>query len=241
MLEVGTGSGYAAAILGRVAKDVYTLERLSSISATASERLARLGYANVHAACADGSLGWQEHAPYDAIAVAAGGPRVPKALLSQLAIGGRLVMPVGADESSQILVRVTRQSEMDFLEEPIADARFVPLIGEQGWGEDRAVRSSRARRELRANLPRLGRWRVRAPSSRPSRRALRDELTSPRLERAISVVYRTETELESHDFHASLARQFDEYVWFDETRAVEPLPPSPRRSAEQPRVQPFGS
>lgn len=141
VLEVGTGSGYAAAILGRVAKDVYTLERLSSLAATASERLARLGYANVHAACADGSLGWQEHAPYDAIAVAAGGPRVPKALLSQLAIGGRLVMPVGADESSQILVRVTRQSETEFLEEPIADVRFVPLIGEQGWGEDRAVRS----------------------------------------------------------------------------------------------------
>jgi protein-L-isoaspartate(D-aspartate) O-methyltransferase len=135
VLEIGTGSGYAAAILSRVAREVYTVERLEGLAAEARERLERLGYANVHILRGDGTLGWREHAPYDAIAVAAGGPEVPKALREQLAIGGRLVIPVGADESSQTLVRVTRVGPDDFREEPLGQVRFVPLIGAQGWAE----------------------------------------------------------------------------------------------------------
>jgi protein-L-isoaspartate(D-aspartate) O-methyltransferase len=135
VLEVGTGSGYAAAILSRIARDVYTVERLRSLADTATDRLARLGYSNVHVLCGDGTLGWPEHAPYDAIAVAAGGPTVPKTLLAQLAIGGRLVMPVGATQSDQMLVRVTRVSEGEYRREELADVQFVPLIGAEGWGE----------------------------------------------------------------------------------------------------------
>jgi protein-L-isoaspartate(D-aspartate) O-methyltransferase len=133
VLEVGTGSGYAAAILSRIAGEVYTVERLDSLATAARERLSALGYENVHVMSGDGSLGWAEHAPYDAIAVAAGGPKIPEALLSQLAVGGRLVIPVGPDQSSQVLTRVTRESETEFREEPLADVQFVPLIGEQGW------------------------------------------------------------------------------------------------------------
>jgi protein-L-isoaspartate(D-aspartate) O-methyltransferase len=141
VLEVGAGSGYAAAILSRIAKDVYTVERIDSLATAARERLARLGYGNVHVLHGDGSLGWPEHAPYDAIAVAAGGPRVPEALLSQLAIGGRLIIPVGPDESSQVLVRVTRESETEYRQEPLGAVQFVPLVGEQGWEDGaRAIR-----------------------------------------------------------------------------------------------------
>jgi protein-L-isoaspartate O-methyltransferase len=95
VLEVGTGSGYAAAILGLLARDVITLERLESLANVARERLARLGHENVRVIHGDGMLGWADHAPYDAIAIAAGGPDVPQALLGQLTLGGRLVIPVG--------------------------------------------------------------------------------------------------------------------------------------------------
>lgn len=132
VLEVGTGSGYAAAVLSRLAKEVYSVERLASLADSARERLARLGYDNVQVLCGDGTLGWAEHAPYDAIAVAAGGPEVPRALLNQLAPGGCLVIPVGPDESSQVLMRVTRH-DAGFHSEPLTEVRFVPLIGEQGW------------------------------------------------------------------------------------------------------------
>ena len=144
VLEVGTGSGYAAAILGRLAKSVCTIERVPELADAAKDRLARLGFDNVRVTCGDGSLGWPEHAPYDAIAVAAGGPKAPPALLSQLAIGGRLVIPIGDDESSQILTCITREDETEFRYEPLADVRFVPLIGEQAWDESaRLVRSPR--------------------------------------------------------------------------------------------------
>ncbi len=133
VLEIGTGSGYAAAILSRLANDVFTVERLESLATSARERLTRLGYRNVEVLHGDGTLGWPEHAPYDAIAVAAGGPEVPQALKEQLAIGGRLVIPVGPEESSQVLTRVTRRGLEDFHEEPLIEVRFVPLIGEQGW------------------------------------------------------------------------------------------------------------
>lgn len=134
VLEIGTGSGYAAAILGKLAREVYTVERHRPLAERARERLGRAGAENVHVLWADGTLGWPEHAPYDVIAVAAGGPEVPRALLDQLAPGGRLVIPVGPDETSQVLTRVVRE-DGTHREEPLMAVRFVPLIGEQGWPE----------------------------------------------------------------------------------------------------------
>jgi protein-L-isoaspartate(D-aspartate) O-methyltransferase len=133
VLEIGTGSGYAAAILGKLAKEVFTVERLDALAEPSRERLARLGFENVQVRCGDGTLGWPEHAPYDAIAVAAGGPEVPRALLDQLAPGGRLVIPVGPEANAQELVRITREEGGRFRRESLGEVRFVPLIGEQGW------------------------------------------------------------------------------------------------------------
>jgi protein-L-isoaspartate(D-aspartate) O-methyltransferase len=135
-LEIGTGSGYAAAVLAEIAGEVTTVERLRPLADRAAERFAALGYRHIHVWHADGTCGWPAHAPYDAIVVTAGGPQVPEALKQQLAIGGRLVIPVGADQDTQQLVRVTRQSETEFATEEIAPVRFVPLIGEQGWPVD---------------------------------------------------------------------------------------------------------
>lgn len=135
VLAVGTGSGYEAAVFSRIAKDVYTVERVETLANSAEERLRRLGYSNVHVLCGDGTLGWSAYAPYDAIAVAAGGPEIPKSLLAQLAPGGRLVMPVGPDPSGQTLVRVRRQSDTEYLREELGNVRFVPLIGEEGRQE----------------------------------------------------------------------------------------------------------
>lgn len=131
-LEVGTGSGYAAAVLSQLASEVYTVERFETLAAAARERLERLEYHNVHVVHADGSLGLSEHAPYDAITVPAVGPRPPPALLEQLRIGGRLVMPVGPD-GSQVLQRITRLARDEYREESLMAVRFVPLIGEQGF------------------------------------------------------------------------------------------------------------
>ena len=133
VLEIGTGSGYAAAIFSRLAAHVFTIERLERLASAARTRLEALGCYNVTVRHGDGTLGWPEHAPFDAIAVAAGGPSVPAALLDQLAPGGRLVIPVGATQSSQELVRVTRKARTTFHEETLGPVRFVPLIGEQGW------------------------------------------------------------------------------------------------------------
>ncbi len=133
VLEIGTGSGYAAAILSRIAKDVYTVERIGQLAEKAAATLSTLGYRNVHVRHADGTLGWPDHAPYDAIVVAAGGPEVPESLKAQLKIGGRLVIPVGADRRLQELVRVTRVSQREFKTEELADVRFVPLVGAEGW------------------------------------------------------------------------------------------------------------
>jgi protein-L-isoaspartate(D-aspartate) O-methyltransferase len=138
-LEVGTGSGYAAAVMSHLAREVYTIERVPQLAASADERLARLGYDNVHVIHGDGSLGYPEAAPYDAIAVAAVGPRPPPALLEQLAITGRLVMPVGPD-GSQTLMRLTRTGSDSYREESLADVRFVPLIGAQGFATDERPR-----------------------------------------------------------------------------------------------------
>lgn len=133
VLEIGTGSGYAAAVLGHIAKDVYTVERIGELAEKAASTLSDLGIANVHVRHGDGTHGWAEHAPYDAIVVAAGGPIVPEALKRQLRIGGRLVMPVGADPRIQELVRVTRLGYDEYESEDLADVRFVPLIGAEGW------------------------------------------------------------------------------------------------------------
>ena len=143
VLEVGTGSGYAAAVLARIAGEVYTIERHPSLARSARETLRRLGYDNVHVIEGDGTKGWPEAAPYDAIVVAAGGVEVPPALRSQLAVGGRLVIPVGPSPREQRLVRVTRVDEDDYEEEDLLPVRFVPLIGEQGWPEDRELRPRR--------------------------------------------------------------------------------------------------
>jgi protein-L-isoaspartate(D-aspartate) O-methyltransferase len=134
VLEVGTGSGYAAALLSQLAARVYSVERHASLAAEARARLERLGYANVRVLEGDGSLGWPDHVPYDAIAVAAGAPRVPPALLEQLGPKGRLVVPVSAGASRQVLLRVTRDGAT-FLEEELSPVRFVPLVGEQGYTE----------------------------------------------------------------------------------------------------------
>jgi len=134
VLDVGTGSGYAAAILSRVAAEVFSVERIGELARVAEKRLKRLGYGNVRVREGDGSLGWAEHAPYDAIVVAAGGPEIPKALVDQLADGGRLVIPVGATPRLQELLRVRRVGG-GIEKENLGGVRFVPLIGEEGWGE----------------------------------------------------------------------------------------------------------
>ncbi len=132
VLEIGAGSGYAAAILGKLAREVHSVERLEELATLAAHRLARLGYHNVFVHHADGTLGWPDAAPYEAIAVAAGAPRPPPSLLAQLTIGGRLVIPHGT-ASSQRLVRITRQDETHYIEEDLGDVRFVPLVGAEGW------------------------------------------------------------------------------------------------------------
>jgi len=137
-LEIGTGSGYAAAVLATIVSEVYTVERLAGLTETARRHLTTLGYRNVHVLCADGTLGWPEHAPYDAIIVTASGPLVPQALLEQLAIGGRLIMPVGAGD--QRLVRVTRTTAETYQREELDEVAFVPLIGTQGWRTGRSGR-----------------------------------------------------------------------------------------------------
>ncbi len=133
VLEIGTGSGYAAAVLGSIAAEVYTVERVASLAATARDRLMRLGFGNVRVFVGDGTLGWPEHAPYDAIVVTAGAPQVPTSLLKQLVIGGRLVAPVGPNYYVQTLVRVRRVKEEEYREEHLMAVQFVPLIGAAGW------------------------------------------------------------------------------------------------------------
>ncbi len=135
VLEVGAGSGYAAAVLGQLAGEVFAIERHAALGKLAGERIAALGYDNVDIRVGDGTRGLAEEAPFDAILVAAGGPGVPDALKDQLAIGGHLVIPVG-DPGYQRLCKVTRIGESRFEEENLGAVMFVPLIGEQGWKED---------------------------------------------------------------------------------------------------------
>jgi protein-L-isoaspartate(D-aspartate) O-methyltransferase len=135
VLEIGTGSGYQAAVLSRLARRVYSLERVPELAASAAARLSELGCSNVEVLERDGSGGLPENAPYPAIIVAAAAPRVPQPLLDQLASGGRLAVPVGSQEG-QTLELWRRHNGADFTQEPIAPVAFVPLLGEHGWSTD---------------------------------------------------------------------------------------------------------
>lgn len=132
VLEIGTGSGYAAAIFGQLARTVETVERIPELARDAANRLARLGIANVHVHHGDGTLGWPANAPYDAIAVAACAPAAPPALLHQLAPGGRIVLPIGTDDA-QRMTKITRQARSTFVTTDLGEVRFVRLVGAEGW------------------------------------------------------------------------------------------------------------
>lgn len=131
LLEVGAGSGYQAAVLSLLAREVIAIEAQPALVASARDRLARLGYANVRLEQGDGSLGWPGAAPYGAILVTAAAPAVPPPLLAQLALGGRLVIPVGGSDHQQLL-RI-RKGEGAMVKESLYACRFVPLVGRYGW------------------------------------------------------------------------------------------------------------
>jgi hypothetical protein len=127
--------------MSRIASHVYAIERHEILTRRAIERLERLGYDNVKLRTGDGTHGWPDAAPFDAILAAAGGPAIPQTLKDQLEIGGRLVMPVGEIQGEQRLVKVTRRDANHFEEEDLGGVRFVPLIGEHGWIDDRRARA----------------------------------------------------------------------------------------------------
>lgn len=131
VLEIGTGCGYQAAVLSRLAKEVFTIERRPELASAASEKLSRLGYSNVHVHCGDGTLGLPDFAPFDAILVAAAAPAAPNPLLAQLAEGGRMIIPVG-DAENQELQLIEKRAEA-FPIRMLEGCRFVPLVGFHGW------------------------------------------------------------------------------------------------------------
>lgn len=133
VLEVGTGSGYAVALLAEIAKEVYTIERIEQLAIKARKVLKELNYQNVEVKIGDGSLGWEEKAPYDAILVSAAAPYVPEKLIEQLANNGRLVIPVGKRSGIQQLKLITRKYKGRIKEESLDYVRFVPLLGEDSW------------------------------------------------------------------------------------------------------------
>ncbi len=132
VLEVGTGSGYQAAVLAAMGARVFSVEILPELAREAAARLTRLGYASVRVHVGDGGLGWPEEAPFDAIIVTAAAPTVPPALVAQLKPGGRLVIPVGPRDAVQQLLLVTRERDGRLAEQVVTDVRFVPLRGESG-------------------------------------------------------------------------------------------------------------
>ncbi len=134
VLEIGTGSGYQAAILAELAGELYTIERIQSLSQKAGETFRDLGYVNIHMMVGDGTLGWPEAAPFDRILITAGAPEIPEPLIEQLAEGGMILAPVG-DRYSQQLVRVTKQKGK-LSKEYHTPCVFVPLVGEYGWKGD---------------------------------------------------------------------------------------------------------
>ena len=133
VLEIGAGSGYAAAIMGRIADEVFAVERHAELAQRASERMNQLGLANVFILHGDGSEGLPDEAPFDAIIAAASGSHVPPELLAQLSINGSLVMPVGEPDRVQSLIKVVRVGEDEYEQEDLGAVRFVPLIGRHGW------------------------------------------------------------------------------------------------------------
>jgi len=137
VLEIGAGSGYAAAVIGRIAERVIAIERHGELAALAEARMRRMGYGNVSIVHGDGSTGKSDGAPFDAILAAASGSHVPEALKRQLAIGGILVMPIGEPGAVQTLVAVTRTGDESYRTRDLGPVRFVPLIGEEGWKEER--------------------------------------------------------------------------------------------------------
>ncbi len=132
VLEIGTGSGYQTALLSQLSSHVYSVETVEELAGLAEARLLELGLENVTLRTGDGSGGWPEHAPYDVILCGAAAPRIPDALVTQLATGGRLIIPVG-DDSGQHLIRATVGIDGMLEEETVDIARFVPLTGEEGW------------------------------------------------------------------------------------------------------------
>lgn len=133
VLEIGTGSGYAAAVLSHIVHAVHTIERIPVLARRARETLRRLGYDRVQVIEGDGSVGWAPAAPYDAIVASAEGPRIPPSLRAQLRPGGRLVMPVEDAKCGQVLVRMVRGNDGKDRVESIQPVRFVPMIGAEGW------------------------------------------------------------------------------------------------------------
>ncbi len=138
VLEIGTGSGYSAAVMSQLCSRVYTIERVPELAVAARQRLALLDYDYIDVRCGDVSLGWPEHAPYEAIAVTAAAPELPHALIDQLANGGRLVAPVGRG-SVQRLVLLTKQDDARVSVRALAPGQFVARLGEQGWPDAAAA------------------------------------------------------------------------------------------------------
>lgn len=133
VLEVGAGSGYAAAVIGQIARDVIAVERHHELVELASKRMRQLGYRNVQIVEGDGTLGWPEDAPYDAIVAAASGSHVPQSWIAQLKPGGRIVMPIGGPHDVQSLVKVTKEADGSLSRENLGGVRFVPLIGAEAF------------------------------------------------------------------------------------------------------------
>ncbi len=157
VLEIGAGSGYAAAVMGRIAERVISIERHAELAELAAARMKRLGYDNVEIVHGDGSSGWPDEAPFEAILAAASGSHVPEVLMRQLAIGGTLVMPVGEPAAVQNLIKVRRLGEEDFAQEDLGPVRFVPLIGEHGWRDDGTGKGGPEPRSIEARIGRAAR------------------------------------------------------------------------------------
>jgi protein-L-isoaspartate(D-aspartate) O-methyltransferase len=133
VLEIGTGSGYGAAILSHLAREVFTIETNEKLCLSAQQRLEELGYKNVFVRCGDGNWGWLEHAPYDGISVTAGAVAVPPALLEQLAPGGRLVIPIGPTSQNQRLLLITKSKDGSLNRQDLGGVAFVPFVGSEQW------------------------------------------------------------------------------------------------------------
>jgi len=141
VLEIGSGSGYQTAVLATLARKIFAIERIAVLHTEAKQKLLELGFRNVSYRCDDGTNGWQVYSPFDAILVAAGGPVIPEPLVKQLEIGGRMVIPIGANQKSQVLIRVTR-TEKGFDTENFGPCAFVPLIGNHGWADKELPRNN---------------------------------------------------------------------------------------------------